>query len=261
MSEPQTETPTPEETPVEEPSAPETPVPTPDVETPDETPSETPQEAPEAPEDDEPEETPAEPEQAPETPPSSPAQMEAMDKAYRSIERSATNYVTRVAEWGQEFEQPIVPCPICAGFLPGFRYSAMVVPFSEDEKKFARTVAGIPDEPDYKQAQDAHVCSDCDGQGKVLTGSRRNDQRTRICFTCKGLGWEGRGAADTADQRSGANVVAIAAPEQPQDDVPDLDPWLRPPDHPGYGKMPNLCKTEADLPPGWHFVNGVASVA
>ena len=184
------------------------------------------------------------------------ASFEDLQRAIRPVERAIKSYAERIHAYITEHEQPLIPCGVCAPDFPGFIYSPFVKPLNEDQKKFARELIGMPDEPPYVQANDAHMCNACKGWGQVLTGSQRNDQRTRKCFACDGRGWEGAGAQEARVTNGHAGAVAVTLPEQAPADVPESDPWGRTPDHPGYYKMPHPGMPAHELPPGYAPVAG-----
>lgn len=188
--------------------------------------------------------------------PSSETTVQELDKRATALSRRGVNYAQAVIEYLQETEQPLVQCGFCLNELPGFFPSPHVSPFTPDQLAFARAVLGQPDEPPLPQARDAHMCTDCDGWGQVLTGGKRNDQKTRICYTCHGLGWEGRGSGDTEPVNGAANLT-IVTPEQPPPDVQDHDPWGRPAGHPGFNQLPSPGMPAHLLPPGMATVNPI----
>ena len=186
--------------------------------------------------------------------PSSETTVAELDKRATALSRRGVNYKQSVIEYLQETEQPLVQCGFCLADLPGFFPSPHVQPFTPDQLAFARAVLGMPDEPPYVQGNDAHMCSDCNGWGTVLTGAKRNDQKTRKCFTCGGLGWEGRGSGDIQAGNGAANLT-IVTPEQAPPDVADHDPWGRPAGHPGFNQLPVAGMPAHLLPPGMAAVN------
>ena len=188
--------------------------------------------------------------------PSTEATLEALDRRATQLSRRGGNYRDAVIEYLQETQQPLVQCGFCLTDLPGFFPSPAVQPFTPDQLSFARAVLGQPDEPPLIQANDAKMCPACDGWGQVLTGAKRNDQKTRKCLTCNGLGWEGRGAGEAAPTNGAANLT-IVQPEQAPPDVPDRDPWGRPAGHPGFNQLPSPGMPEYLLPPGMHTVNPI----
>ena len=198
-------------------------------------------------------------EQTPEAeapPASSETTVQELDKRATQLSKRGVNYKSSVIEYLQETEQPLVQCGFCLADLPGFFPSPAVQPFTPDQLAFARAVLGQPDEPPYVQGNDAHMCSDCNGWGTVLTGAKRNDQKTRKCFTCGGLGWEGRGSGDI-QQGNGAASLTIVAPEQAPPDSADHDPWGRPAGHPGFDMLPKPGMPAHLLPPGMATVNPI----
>ena len=258
MSAPETETPATETVPTEAPTAPQEPATAPGEGT--ETGTDT-GDGETGEEDGEGDGDTGEGEEAPEQQeqePSSEALIAAMDKRATQLQRRGENYAQAVVEYVQETEQPLLRCGFCLDALPGFLPSPAVQPFTPDQLSFARSILGMPDEPPYVQANDAHVCSGCDGWGQVLTGSRRNDQKTRKCFKCNGLGWEGAGAGDVQQTNGSSHVHVIERPEQAPQDAQRYDPWGRPAGHPGYGILPTPGLEQHLLPPGMSSVQPIS---
>ena len=188
---------------------------------------------------------------------SSEAQLRDLDRRATNLMKRGRGYAEAVVEYVVETEQPLLRCGFCLDELPGFLPSPAVQPFTPKQLSYARDVLGQPDEPPYVQATDARTCSDCDGWGQVLTGSKRNDQKLRKCFTCNGIGWEGRGSGDVQTAPNGHAHVAIVPPEQVPPDIQDHDPWGRPAGHPGYGLLPTPGMEARLLPPGMATVNPI----
>jgi len=229
-----------------------------EVETPAEPsePASEPEDEPEIPlEGDEPEDEP-EPIEGPDAAPSTEASLKVMDKRFNALERRATGYAQAVEELMLETEQPIVRCGFCLPRLPGFIGAPYVQPFTPDQLAFARMILGEPDVPPLVQAQDAHMCAICDGWGTVLTGSKKNNQKSRKCYACDGRGWEGRGAGEVQATNGSAGEVTLTAPEQAEPDSAARDPWGRTPDMPGYYVMPHPGMPAHELPPGMAQVAG-----
>lgn len=97
-----------------------------------------------------------------------------------------------------------VACPLCAPWYPGIRLQVM----PEYETVSAVKVA-IGEDPDPPLKQDIHsiVCSDCDGLGKVLTGSKVPGNASAQCIACNGTGWQ-----PTDNARKPGTVTALPVP-------------------------------------------------
>jgi hypothetical protein len=197
------------------------------------------------------------PEPAPQPPEPTTPTPEDLDRAFKPVERSIKSYAEKITSYISDTGQPIIACGCCAPDFPGFIYSPMVKPLDESQKRFARELLGEPDVPPYVPTDDAHMCIKCDGWGTVLTGSKKNNQRTRICFVCEGRGWEGRGAGEVQATNGHGGEVALTAPIQALEDSPATDPWGRTPDHPGYYKMPHPGMPEHELPAGYAPLSAV----
>ena len=103
-----------------------------------------------------------------------------------------------------------VMCPLCAPWFPGIR-----LPVMPDYETVSAVKVAIGEDPDPPLKQDIHsiVCSDCDGLGKVLTGSRVPGNASAQCIACNGTGWQ-----PTDNARKPGTVTAL--PVQPYQPVP-----------------------------------------
>jgi len=208
---------------------------------------EAPQEAPQEPSEPSPdEEEAAEEEEQPEEPaePQEPSALAAvgmsekeLERGRKAIEKAGEAYATKLSNVMGEEANQLETCPRCAplGFL-GFYFPA--APVSTEQKD--AVLASVGEQPAIatKLANFARRCDDCDGNGVVLSGSRRNDNKTIRCVTC-----EGRGYIFVGERPSPVESYTPAVPEPvpangaPQD-TPNVDLWGRPAGHPDYGVHP-----------------------
>jgi hypothetical protein len=111
------------------------------------------------------------PEQAPE-PDGSPEEAEQLARV-ADLEKAQTRYLRAVEKIiGPEGMPPL--CPVCQG--TGLDFSG-----------------GQP-EPEYKDSPRDVTCPDCEGWGKVRTGSRVQGEEVQACPTCTGRGAVAKGA-------------------------------------------------------------------
>lgn len=95
-----------------------------------------------------------------------------------------------------------------------------------------------PTEIPLKAALDKSMCSDCDGYGEVLTGSKAPHGMVAPCGRCNGNGW-----VIVARPEPGGQVVALTSQPQPIP-TPGMiaagtpDAWGRPAGHQHWGVPP-----------------------
>lgn len=198
------------------------------------------------PEETEPEQPPAEPEPEPEQ-----GYSEAeLDKIRGQLEKEATRHANRVSEIMGAMGQTLVPCELCDETTPGFHWPAEMVPPSDDLRGRLLAVLRNPPEPGLRESPHTATCPDCDGWGKVLSGSRVADNKRIVCPTCKGNGYTVKGVQTAPDLLDTAPRPAIVA--APDVDTPqaDSDVWGSPrllddgQENPNFGKMPNYKNPE-----------------
>lgn len=193
---------------------------------------------------DEPEDFPDEPEAPAEPEQGSDEDRVAMAK---KIDRSFKTYQAAVERnIGDEVTDWLL-CPLCAsGMAPGFvnRHDLGRVP--DEVQANVQTYLGFARETEYPAAHGIHVCSDCEGLGKVSTGSRVAEHMTITCPTCKGYGYTPP-PGFAANQPTGNGHAAEVAAEALADlDSPERDNWGEPrvlPDgtlNGNFGKMPQF---------------------
>jgi hypothetical protein len=200
------------------------------------------------PEETEPEQPPAEPEPEPE--PEQGYSEADLEKMRGSLEKEATRHANRVSEIMGEMANTLVSCELCDETTPGFHWPAEMVPPSDDLRGRLFAVLRNPAEAPLRESPHTETCPDCDGWGKVLSGSLVADNKRIVCPTCKGLGYKPKGG-QFVENTSGATVhtMPVAAPDV---DVPpaDADPFGSPrllddgQENPNYGKMPQFKNPE-----------------
>lgn len=175
---------------------------------------------------------------APETPPA--ANDAAMEAVFEKAGKRAKTYMSAIPDILGEAAQDLSLCPRCTDFLPGWLLPLQIKPVSDEQRVAVRMSIGELVEPDYKQDTHASTCPDCEGRGKVATGSQVPSQKTATCLSCEGRGWIGPRTA-----RAGASPPPVAATNggtvEPTDEAkPVQDPWGRYIDDPLYGVMPGF---------------------
>lgn len=182
----------------------------------------------------------APPELEPEPEPASLVNDVAMEAVFEKAGKRAKTYMSAIPDILGEAAQDLSLCPRCTDFLPGWILPSQIKPVSDEQRIAVKMSIGELVEPDYKQDTHASSCPDCEGRGKVATGSQVPSQRTATCLSCEGRGWIGPRSA-----RAGASPPPVAAAngaqvEQAEQGQPVQDPWGRLIDDPLYGVMPGF---------------------
>lgn len=162
-----------------------------------------------------------------------------MEKAFKRLEAEQTRHKNRIAEIIGDDADELLPCPLCAPLMPGFRW-----PLEPEEpvKEAVLAVLGMGGEPDYERATDARICDGCKGLGNVLTGSLVPAHRTKLCPRCGGCGWVNVGGPTQFSERVPGETAPSPVPSVSAEPLPDEDMWHRPRGHPDYGRMPMYCQ-------------------
>jgi hypothetical protein len=231
--------------------------------TPDEPVEETPVEAPQEPQEPSPEEAkgeepvePAEPpEPASEEPsdvqPEAAAQMSEreFERAAKKLDAAAKRWRAQVAEFVETTGQSLIANETDLDFCPGYVFHPQVRPLDEEQAQFARVLLGDPIEPAFVQDLLSHACEDCEGWGRVKTGSKVATQNVIRCHRCNGHGYiSTRGYEQEAPiaVNGGGEPANVVLSEQEQSGE---DAWGTPRSHPDWGKAPQYRSStwQADL--------------
>lgn len=192
-----------------------------------------------------------EPEPEPEAPPLSEKELEA---ALKKLDSEATRHANRVSEIMGADAQTLEPCVLCEPNIPGFR---IPVPVDDEKRAAVLAVLGMGDEPEFVTDPGTQTCSYCDGNGATITGSKVQNQVTRVCPQCQGNGWMTDEAKAALAVRQETALVAAAVTgqpvqlPQPENVVPAFDAWQRPQGHEFFGMTPVYMTPEQrarDLP-------------
>lgn len=179
------------------------------------------------------------------------ASMKLMERKFKQRDGRADSYTKAMTEIAAEIAEPIVRCPLCLPEWPGFIYHPEQVPLNQDQLNVCNILAGNPLMPDFQPIPTARTCPACNGEGRVLTGSKVTNKTTIECPECSGSGWVG--------EAKNVSPKVAAAPQyvQPNEDgiapeeLPKLDPWGTPEWDGDYMRMPQ-ART-----PGWDNGTGV----
>lgn len=176
----------------------------------------------------------------------------------KKLERASESYTKKVAEILGDDLADYFPTPLSESFLFGFVVRPDLRPLPEDVVNATKLLIGEPVPPPFKASIASTMCTDCDGWGSVLTGSKVHGKQTMTCRTCGG-----RGAVGDAYQVTPAQMAPGAAPtveygEHHTEPLLPEDNWGTPLGHPDYGKLPQYREQ------GWAealeaYRNGVAA--
>jgi hypothetical protein len=164
-----------------------------------------------------------------------------MEKMHKRVAQASASYAKKITEILGDEAQVLELCPRCVGGgFPGFIFPPLMAPVDPETK--AAVLLSIGEEAPNVSEPDPYSrrCDACEGWGRVLSGSRLNQQKTLLCLPCHGRGWVAVG-----DERRVAQQ-AVTAPDVPRENgapveqPPEADPWGRGPEHPDYGRLPQF---------------------
>ena len=195
-------------------------------------------------------EEPAEVEQPGEAAPS-PAEPQAHDDEERTerlakITRSFNTYKAAVERNMEEEIVDLLQCPLCfATDHPAFlnKHGAGRVP--DEIKELVLFYLGIAREMEYPSSSKYRTCDECQGTGRVTTGSRVAGQENIGCGTCNERGWIGPEIVQTNGHHEPAPGLTAPLPAVESGATDDVDEWNEPrilPDgrqNPNFGRMPH----------------------
>jgi hypothetical protein len=221
-----------------------------ETQTPDETPAESPPETTEqpaepvepTPEEEEAEEAEEGAEGQPEPQALAPPAVEGLSEKEleRRAERIGRANVTYVKKLGEIMEQDFALLEACPRCVPGgfFGHYFTGAPIEPEQK--AAVLLSVGEEAPKVSERDSYSrrCEQCDGWGKVLSGSRLNQEKTLVCIACKGRGWVAVGDERRVPSQAVTEPAPVNGAPEFVEQPPDADPWGRTPNDPDYGKLP-----------------------
>lgn len=169
-----------------------------------------------------------------------------IEAAAKKLKKHAETNANRIGAIMGEDAQYLEPCPRCMGGdpaipkTPGFVWPVNMVPLIPEHKAAVKLSIGEGVEREYKAAQDASRCTDCDGLGKVDSGSQVPGQRHLTCQRCKGVGWIGSRSPASLPQAQNGVAESVPVLATGDDEGPQADPWGRLPGDPMYGVLPGF---------------------
>lgn len=128
-------------------------------------------------------------------------------------------------------------CPLClaTGWLVPFEPGT----FDPGQREAVEAAMGVAQEPEYREAKDAHKCETCDGWGKVLSGARRDESRFVDCVDCGALGYQRVAPGSNVTQMPMVTFPPAGPPAAAAPASAMFDPWGRAGGHPDWGRNPN----------------------
>lgn len=127
-----------------------------------------------------------EPEPEPEPAPEQPSD-KAMEAIGKKLDAESDRHKRRVAEIMGDQMGDLAPCPLC--LIDGFVMSEAPPEFDPMQRLAVLTAMGDVAPPKLKQHPNLFECQLCDGQGDLLTGSKRSTAQLAECPDCGGKGF------------------------------------------------------------------------
>ena len=164
-----------------------------------------------------------------------------LEKMHKRVATASATYAKKITEILGEEAQLLELCPRCvAGGFPGFVFPPVMAPVDAETK--AAVLLSIGEEAPNVSEPDPYSrrCDACKGWGRVLSGSRLNQEKTLRCIPCNGRGWVAVGDERRVAQQAVAAPVESNGSSEPAEQPPDADPWGRGPNDPDYGRLPQF---------------------
>lgn len=165
-----------------------------------------------------------------------------IEKLNRALEREKERHTAAITKIMGDDAVFLVECVACDPSMPGWHWPADALP-DGDPRKALYELLDAGDASQMRHPERYAECRTCAGYGVVLTGARNETNKTIMCNTCMGLGYEDlnpRATAPTAAPQpthNGAEAPAV-------DTRPDVDQWGRPKWHHFYGRDPAYLSDE-----------------
>lgn len=167
------------------------------------------------------------------------------DAALAKVDRSFTTYQRAIErELGDDAEQ-YVPCPLCLATPRGFVHPAEAGRVPAEQADIVKHFLGLARPVDYPASSQHRRCQECDGLGKVATGSAVAGKETIMCGVCSGNGFVGPAPLVPLAAANGSEGVTGPSVFGAETLPADRDEWDQPRllpnghDNPNYGRMPN----------------------
>jgi len=162
----------------------------------------------------------------------------AMEKHFKRLDGAVSRYRPYVQEFIEATEQPLVPCGCCLDASPGYLLHPSVVPLSDSQEMFVRSLLGIAAPKELLNDDESQMCQGCNGEGRVDTGSKVEQWKTLKCRHCDGRGAVGKRFIGMVSAPGSTEPPVPPSSDVPAEDAPRVDPWGRTSDDPNFGVMP-----------------------
>ena len=170
---------------------------------------------------------------------------EALEKRAKSAETRFATYARGVRGLYEDEAENLLDCPLCPTFHKGMVDARFAGMLPEDVADAVRYYLGVAREKVYKLSRTHTMCGECDGEGKVQTGSHVPGHAAITCTNCKGYGYMPPPASTQTIAPNGTVQVSPEAITEALQSQEDVDEWGEPrilPDgreNPNFGRMPN----------------------
>lgn len=170
------------------------------------------------------------------------------EKLEQRAKRTETSFKTYARAVERNYESDfayLADCPLCPDQHKGFvdvRHAGLV---PDEIQNAVRMYFGVAREKDYAHSQTTRTCPECEGEGKVATGSHVPAHVTITCPSCKGYGYvppPGHASSNGHEDRPLTGPLADLPVTQAYEEVDEWDePRILPDgrENPNFGKMPN----------------------
>lgn len=170
---------------------------------------------------------------------------EALEKRARNAEQRFERYAKGLADLYEEESLRWLPCPLCPDQFKGFVSMDDAGRVPQEVQEAVKMFLGIAREQDYSHSTSHRTCPECEGKGKVATGSTVPGNETISCPNCLGKGYVGPPVAAPSPNGNVTGPTVLGAEVVPSQAREDVDEWDEPrilPDgreNPNFGRMPN----------------------
>jgi hypothetical protein len=179
--------------------------------------------------------------EAPEAAAPPPPTEKQIEARMRALEKQAAKHAAAVEKiMGDDFAM-LVPSPV--DWTPGFIFNVPGMQPMPEQVAALHAILGEAPPAEYPDDPGREACADCQGSGKLKTGSRVPNEEALSCRFCNGHGWVGEGNMRVAP-------LQLVPPPQPNNGgspepntLQVADRWGRPVGHPHYGLEPAYVGT------------------
>jgi rubrerythrin len=175
------------------------------------------------------EEEPTEPTEEPaeqEQPSGAAHDLKAAQRQRDQLDREDMRHRERLSAILGEDANKLLQCPMCAHFFSGWLPPPAELPLPPENEQLIRAFLGMPDLSNFHDDPAHDTCPDCDGLGRVRTGSKVPGYEVMDCGRCVGKGWVGK--ALTAENGAQVTTTGVTGPTVYREPEPlEDDPAVR----------------------------------